>query len=614
MRGVLGVASLEMSRRILLLPAAVVVGLMPFFVSPFLKLPPVGIQGMGLITAWILVVVAAAILGAAVIGGDLGAGRLSFFFSRPLSGASVFTGKVLAAILLTLLSGLLAAIPVLSMASGPLRPTQLLSVSALHVGMVLLVLGAAHFLGVVIRARSPWLVLDVAMLTLSAWTLTELVHRLNAIGAMLPGDESQKLTALVWAVASAFFAAGLVQVVVGRTDLARGHRGASLTFWPLFLVIPVGLALRLWWLEGATPRDLTQVWDVRPAPAGEWFFLAGPARGGAHSGFFVNTGTGAHQRIGGGLAQPLAFNEEGTRVAWLAYAEEPATPLLVLADLSAAPLRETTVVLTPPPPTRPHQFVLGPGAERVLLVERGVSVYDAGTGGRELFIPSSPGHVFLAAAFVDPGRVRSYSAGPDGIEILEADVPGGRPVTRGRVDLPLQLDEPFQLRGPHLRFDHDGGRMVVLNRRPVRAALADARVGGDFRELPANPHATAVDAAFLEGGGIAMVETDAQGARLRLFTSEARPLGVVELPLAFDPVVAGAGPNRALVSLRSVPAAVARLAVVDTAALRLTRIEEGLTFTDADQVSGSRTLLLRGPAELVRYDVQTGERKVLFRP
>jgi hypothetical protein len=91
-------------------------------------------------------------------------------------------------------------------------------------------------------------------------------------------------------------------------------------------------------------------------------------------------------------------------------------------------------------------------------------------------------------------------------------------------------------------------------------------------------------------------------------------MGVVELPTAFDAVVVGAEPNRALVSLRNFPWAVARLAVVDTAALRLTRIEEGLAFTDADHGSGSRTVLLRGPTELVRYDALTGERKVLFRP
>jgi hypothetical protein len=146
--------------------------------------------------------------------------------------------------------------------------------------------------------------------------------------------------------------------------------------------------------------------------------------------------------------------------------------------------------------------------------------------------------------------------------------------------------------------------------------MAEPRRGGRPLELPLGAGPTAaVDATFLEGGAIAVVEVEEGRTHLRLFTPEGRPDGEMDLPPARMAMLAGAGPGRALVSLRNFGRDDSRLAVVETAARRVAAMEEGLAFTDEPHHSptpGSPTVLLRTPSGLVRYDVTTRERTVLW--
>ena len=58
-------------------------------------------------------------LGASVIGEDLAERRLGFYFSRPLSGWAIWASKNLAAILITLGTGLVFVLPVALLSGQP---------------------------------------------------------------------------------------------------------------------------------------------------------------------------------------------------------------------------------------------------------------------------------------------------------------------------------------------------------------------------------------------------------------------------------------------------------------------------------------------------------------
>ena len=93
-------------------------------------------------------------------------GRLGFFFSRPLPWWTIWGGKFLAAVLLTLGAGLLAAVPWLASGrGGSLRLASLwdLQGAVAALGWALVLVGAGHAASVAFRSRSAWLLVDLGL-------------------------------------------------------------------------------------------------------------------------------------------------------------------------------------------------------------------------------------------------------------------------------------------------------------------------------------------------------------------------------------------------------------------------------------------------------------------
>ncbi|HSK79975.1 MAG TPA: hypothetical protein VLQ45_26215, partial [Thermoanaerobaculia bacterium] len=173
MRGFLAVVGRELVERRLLAAVALAAGLLPFlvpFVSAARHLAPADIRsGAALAFSMTFTVVLAIVLGASVIAGDLAERRLGFYFSRPLSGSSLWAGKMVATALLTLGGGLLVLLPA-SLAGGidfqgilpgRLLQSDLFSLGLFWVSGVLFLILASHAVSVMVRARSPWLALDL---------------------------------------------------------------------------------------------------------------------------------------------------------------------------------------------------------------------------------------------------------------------------------------------------------------------------------------------------------------------------------------------------------------------------------------------------------------------
>ncbi|HYN05715.1 MAG TPA: hypothetical protein VE359_24925, partial [Vicinamibacteria bacterium] len=184
MRKLLAVAARELRERWILFPASFVLGFNP------LVLPAFGVDRrvmpeLGLATSVLLGAGAAVVMGSTMLARDVSNGRLGFLFSRPLSWQTIWGGKWLAALVLVVSSGLLAAIP--WMTAYPLASigghhgdswirAMLDGQGALRFLLVIvLVVGFANFNATALRSRSPWLAFDLGLLLAALWTIRQYV-------------------------------------------------------------------------------------------------------------------------------------------------------------------------------------------------------------------------------------------------------------------------------------------------------------------------------------------------------------------------------------------------------------------------------------------------------
>ena len=353
MKGFAAVFEREIVERRLLPLAAFVLGLVPL-AAPLLPgmpaaPPPVLRSGVALGLALIVSFVLAVLLGGSVIARDLGERRLGFYFARPLSGGAIWAGKLAAAAALAVGAGVLVLLPTSLLGGLPdpsgywdttLGPSLSRPELALGwLGALLLAVAAANAASVMLRSRSPWLLLDLAVLSVTsavAFICLQILIRDWAGGllwARLGRTAAPQITLLqniemvMGAVTLvALLAAGAAQVSRGRTDLHRGHRILSLVLWSALLPAAIVLAGYTRWFESPSPQDLVSVEGVVAAPAGSWIALYGRAahRGAYLPGFLLDAGSGRFVRAGFGLAswgfgpEPFVrFSADGRRAFWL---------------------------------------------------------------------------------------------------------------------------------------------------------------------------------------------------------------------------------------------------------------------------------------------------------
>ncbi|HEX2757519.1 MAG TPA: hypothetical protein VHP60_03365, partial [Thermoanaerobaculia bacterium] len=105
MKGTLAVAAREIAERRLLFLGALVVGLLPLgvFLIPVLRGNPREARSVAvLLVAATITVAFPLVFGATILVGDIAQKRLGFYFSRPLTAASIWAGKLLGALLISI--------------------------------------------------------------------------------------------------------------------------------------------------------------------------------------------------------------------------------------------------------------------------------------------------------------------------------------------------------------------------------------------------------------------------------------------------------------------------------------------------------------------------------
>lgn len=629
MNGFVAILGREVFERRLLLLAAVVLGFIPL-AAPLL--PGVAHQDPGDVRAGtaflfsLLFTGALALgLGGTVIARDLAEGRLGFYFSRPLSGGAVWAGKSLAAVLLSLASGLLILAPV-SLLNGQLRGEQevahwLDTVSDVFFWVplaVLFLVPLAHFLGVAVRSRSGWLALDLAATCLVGLLAVAVSRNLLAQGAFEAGFRvAAGLAAVAWL---ALVGAGAAQVIRGRADLARGHRLLSLGVWgPLVLATILATGYGAWVL-GVEPVDLDRVAAAAPLAGTDWVVLTGeaPGRGDFRPTFLFEPASGRSvrlQNLGQALNLPWTLprvSGDGRRAVWFEPVDGgPALSLAVL-DLEA---RE------PRPERPPIVFPSSPSAYALSRDGRLLAHLSGARRSGRLIVESVDEGRLVASVPVPAweGEASIHFLGPDRLRLVLAAFNPERKGFDLRIG-ELNLDEkelritaeagPFQ-GFPHWQVSPDGDRLLLGGYSFGPLTLLDARSGEVVGETEGLLHG----AAFLSGGRIARIvrregsrdveilspELDAVIRRFQFPHIGSMMLGAEPAP---GRLVVGGGPGRT--SGRSEW----RSWVLDLETGEARELGEGiLPARTLEPMGVTRPLFLTAEGGLVWVDVATGERR-----
>src|SRR5687768_16847760 len=183
----------------------------------------------------------AAAFGGSTVMRDMAERRLSFYFARPISPASLWIGKATASILSSFACFAIIAIPS-AIAIREAWPALWLLTARQIVGMTA---GAAvvlfflvHILASIIRSRSVLIAVDFVMATILVASLLALARPL-LIGAAL--ELATFLGVCIGAAILLILAvAPIWQLASGRTDIRRSHAALSRFLWPsIFAVVAV---------------------------------------------------------------------------------------------------------------------------------------------------------------------------------------------------------------------------------------------------------------------------------------------------------------------------------------------------------------------------------------
>ena len=426
--------------------------------------------------------------GATVLGSDLSAGRLGFYFARPVGAAAVWTGRTLAALAIVLVCVLVVSI-VAVVAEGP----HLLELNATGWGAVvstLLVLPTvlfllSHAVSIMLRARTAWLFLDLVgwvAIAVGSWlTLRPLVFMGAVKAAMLMG------ALLVGALAFALASAGLVGTAVGRTDLRRTHGALSIVLWALLGVAVVCLSVYGGWLRSFGPAEMDDVEVFSVAPDGGWLEVWGSAPGhlDIRRRVLISSAGDNHLLLPAsstGYPMELIYSADGgTAIGLDRMSGSESLSSLWWTDLTTAVPKLEETLLVVPAGTIP---ALSPDGSRVAILEEGtLSVHDLASEElvAALRLPAS----FRKATvlFFELDRLRLFArTGEDDssmILIAEVDLEKRAVEETGRI-------EGVQRAG-WMALSRNAERMILSVREDrtsvPRRSLHDAKDGSLIREL-----------------------------------------------------------------------------------------------------------------------------------
>lgn len=462
---------------------------------------------LGLVTCGLF----ALVLGSGAITRDLADGRLGFDFVRPASGFAIWAGRFGAAVALLFASALLVVVPALLTApesrSTPVQGESWLPAlnteGAILVGWVgcLVLLLSTHVVTTLFAARSAALGWDLAALVAVGLLLVTAFARLYRSFALDALGLGVILFVLLFL--GALIGSSLAQLLIGRTDLVRGHRALTLALWLPLLAGALALEIGSRWVVSPTVREVYHVTSVTEARVGGWFGIYGTLvrRGRLAGQFLIDSATGRVLPQGisvYGWNGSTSFSSDGLIAVWCS--DGPKERGVRWVDLSQPePKIEVAPITLPWSADPPSLSATG----KWMAVRSGVRVlvFELRTGTLAKSISVSAAWTGLRMHWLPGDRLRLWTitdregASESPISITEVQLPAGNPESVGSIELAA--------RNPAWMVSRDASTVLVRENASRSWRLLDGRSGDLLGTIDAPERSTA---AFLADGSVAIIE------------------------------------------------------------------------------------------------------------
>ena len=530
-------------------------------------------QATAAVVAALLGLGLAVLAGSGLVSRDLAEGRLGFFLTLPVKSTTVWAARLLAGCALVYGALAVVLLPAYGSLAGlgiqedavlwglPLPWQSKLVVQSLPaVGLVLLpfvLLLVTHQLSVALRARTPWLLLEVLVYAGALLAASAAASRLVGHRAWV---ELRVASAAGLAIAVAtLVVGGALALARGGALLTRFHRVQALTATAGLLLAALAMTGYAAWAVSPGLDAVHAVTAAVAAPQGDWVAavvqLAG--RPSYTPWVLYNHRTGGWLPLSTGWAGawrsshgPVTFTGDGRAAVFLRPQPYPGESQdLVWVDLSGERPRLADTLLQVP-----YGGEVALSADGSAIGVRGTdSLFVATDGGRRIAasarLPPWTHSLQEAVCFVGP-NLRHVRLAMDGevlrLEIRELDPASRRLHVAPAVALPAAD-------GAFLTFSPSGERLLVVRGAGGAATLHDGASGTQLAEVsPAAPFGGMRRATFLADGRLFVPLLTAEGKLvLRLLSADGALLREVPVGSGRGALAVGEWrPDVVLVSIR----------------------------------------------------------------
>ncbi len=597
------------------------------------------------------------ILGATVIGRDLSEKRFGFYFSRPLSGLTVWAGKMTGVLILIASVVLIVLLPTFlgtllpgadaARGHGVFLEVFKAPAMALSLFCVALLIGLAYTLSILARAQSAWIILPLAVGIAAASVAWHSAIPLGLIGSPM----FISILLLLGGLLVSLYAAGLFQVLLGRADLKRGARVLALALSGGLLISASVHAGYSAWIRSAEPQDLYFIDEAMAGGEGSWVYLSGQVKRGGTSysqSFLFNTDSKHWLRtdVPWRGANTVAFTPDGRRVVWLQYVARSwgrdLAAQIWTVDLGEAENQPEQVLELD---QWVRNLALSADGERLaLVIENDLQVFDLDSGQMLATTRTCRDLRYHRVMFQSPNLVRFYRmALPGEMAGLYPDLPEGQDDRGGVVIAEFDVARgdfhrtgfiPNAANGLYrASWSRDTKRMTIQKRDEDNGSiyLHDGRTGESISRLDQGNWSFSDSAHLLFDGRIAILRRVEDSTELVLYSPEGTVLRTIRIAEGWGTIHGEVAPG--LLALRVTRTLSKKPKVQLQTECYLANLDDGdcrLLGREVRPVIGSgrgvagifgawpspgspgSSLYIEDHSSLVRLDPVTGERSVIL--